>query len=77
MAAAHDCREFVRPVPPIGPRIEPADGTVQAVSLMKTTRIYPLSQPRTHRRPSFVNGSHQEIDTIFSDSGHTSPIWPG
>jgi hypothetical protein len=38
-----------------------------AVALMKTTRIYPLSQAAKPPKVEFVNGSHQEIDTIFSD----------
>ena len=40
----------------------------QAVALMKTTRIYPLSQAANPPAMTFVNGSHQEIDTIFSDT---------
>jgi hypothetical protein len=40
----------------------------QAVVLMKTTRIYPLAQAANPPAMTFVNGSHQEIDTIFSDS---------
>ena len=36
---------------------------------MKTTRIYPLSQAANPPATVFVNGSRQEIDTIFSDSG--------
>jgi hypothetical protein len=46
-----------------------AGGTAQAVSLMKTTRIYPLSQAANPPANVFVNGSGKEIDTIFSDSG--------
>ena len=45
-----------------------AGGTTQAVSLMKTTRIYPLSQSANPPATTFVNGSHKEIDTIFSDT---------
>ena len=37
--------------------------------LMKTTKIYPLSQAANPPATTFVNGSGQEIDTIFSDSG--------
>ena len=44
-------------------------GTAQAVSLMKTTRIYPLSQAAKPPANTFINGSRKEIDTIFSDSG--------
>ncbi len=40
----------------------------KAVGLMKTTRIYPLAQAAYPPAMTFVNGSHQEIDTIFSDS---------
>ena len=46
-----------------------AGGTAQAVSLMKTTRVYPLSQAANPPATTFVNGSHKEIDTIFSDTG--------
>ena len=46
-----------------------AGGTSQAVSLMKTTRVYPLSQAADPSATAFVNGSHQEIDTIFADTG--------
>ena len=42
--------------------------TDQAVALMKTTRIYPLAKASNPSAMTFVNGSHQEIDTIFSDS---------
>jgi hypothetical protein len=44
-------------------------GTAAAVSLMKTTRVYPLSAAATPPATAFVNGSGQEIDTIFPDSG--------
>ena len=43
--------------------------TDDAVALMKTTRVYPLSEAANPPAMTFVNGSHQEIDTIFSDSG--------
>ena len=33
------------------------------------SRIYPLVQAANPPAMTFVNGSHQEIDTIFSDSG--------
>ena len=36
---------------------------------MKTTRIYPLSAAANPPATVFVNGSGQEIDTIFPDSG--------
>jgi hypothetical protein len=39
----------------------------QAVALMKTTRVYPLSKVSSPPAMTFVNGSHREIDTIFSD----------
>ena len=45
-----------------------AGGTAQAVTLMKTLKVYPLSQSANPSPPTFVNGSHQEIDTIFSDT---------
>ncbi len=41
----------------------------KAVALMKTTRVYPLAKAANPPAMTFVNGSHQEIDTIFSDSG--------
>ena len=46
-----------------------AGGTAAAVALMKTTRIYPLADASRPPATAFVNGSHQEIDTIFADSG--------
>ena len=46
-----------------------AGGTAQAVSLMKTTKIYPLSRAANPAATVFVNGSRKEIDTIFSDTG--------
>lgn len=46
-----------------------AGGTAPAVALMKTTRIYPLSQAASPPANVFFNGSRQEVDTIFSDSG--------
>ena len=46
-----------------------AGGTAQAVSLMKTTKVYPLSQAANPPATVFVNGSRKEIDTIFADTG--------
>ena len=46
-----------------------AGGTAQAVALMKTTKIYPLSQAANPPATAFVNGSRKEIDTIFADTG--------
>ena len=46
-----------------------AGGTSHAVELMKTTRIYPLSHAAKPPATVFVNGSHKEIDTVFSDNG--------
>jgi hypothetical protein len=43
--------------------------TDKAVALMKTTRVYPLSAAANPPAMTFVNGSHREVDTIFSDSG--------
>lgn len=40
----------------------------KAVALMKTTRVYSLSEAANPPAMTFVNGSHQEIDTIFSDN---------
>ena len=44
-------------------------GPAAAVALMKTTKVYPLAQAAKPPATTFVNGSHKEIDTIFSDSG--------
>jgi hypothetical protein len=41
----------------------------KAAAPMKSTRIYPLSQAANPPAMTFVNGSHQQIDTLFSDSG--------
>lgn len=46
-----------------------AAGTAPAVTLIKGTRIYPLSQAGKAPANVFINGSHQEIDTLFADSG--------
>ncbi len=46
-----------------------AGGTAPVVSLMKTSKVYPLSQVANPPPTVFVNGSGKEIDTIFSDSG--------
>jgi hypothetical protein len=40
----------------------------QAVALMKSTKVYPLREAGRPPSMHFVNGSHQEIDTIFSDN---------
>jgi hypothetical protein len=45
------------------------DGTAQTVALMKTTKVYPLSGAADPPATTFVDGSHQEIDTIFPDTG--------
>ena len=39
----------------------------KAVALVKTTRAYPLAQADNPPAMTFVNGSHVEIDTLFSD----------
>jgi hypothetical protein len=44
------------------------DGRTQpAVDLMKTTRIYPLSQAGNPPPTTFFNASHEAVDTLFSD----------
>ena len=54
----------------LGVRGFQVDGkTDKAVALMKTTRVYPLSKAANPPAMTFVNGSHQEIDTVFSDNG--------
>jgi hypothetical protein len=40
----------------------------QAVALMKTIRIYPLARAGDPRAMNFLNGSGNEIDTIFPDT---------
>ncbi len=40
----------------------------KAVVLMKTTKVYPLSQVSGPPAMAFVNGSGVEVDTIFSDN---------
>jgi hypothetical protein len=42
--------------------------TDHAVALMKSAKIYPLRESADPRPMHFVNGSHQEIDTIFPDN---------
>jgi hypothetical protein len=44
-------------------------GTAAAVALMKTMKVYPLSQAASPPTTTFINGSHKEVDTIFSDTG--------
>jgi hypothetical protein len=53
----------------LGVRGFQVDGkTDKAVALMKTTRVFPLAQSGNPPAMTFVNGSHQEIDTIFADT---------
>ncbi|HEY6353122.1 MAG TPA: DUF1254 domain-containing protein, partial [Burkholderiaceae bacterium] len=44
-------------------------GTAKAVALMKTAKIYPLSQAAKPAANTFIDGSGQEIDTVFADNG--------
>ncbi|MNM92863.1 hypothetical protein D3C81_1052120 [compost metagenome] len=44
--------------------------TDQAVSLMKQIRIYPLGQASSPPAMQFMNGSRQNIDTLFPDNIH-------
>ena len=44
-------------------------GTAAAVALMKTVRIYALSQAASPSPMTVVNGSRRELDTIFADTG--------
>lgn len=39
----------------------------KAVAVMKTTRVYPLSQAANPPKTQFIDGSHLPIDTIFCD----------
>jgi hypothetical protein len=39
----------------------------RAVALMKTTAIYPLAKAKNPSPMTFVDGSHREIDTLFTD----------
>ena len=41
----------------------------EAVALMKQIRIYPLRASDNPPQTAFVNGSGQEIDTVFEDTG--------
>lgn len=42
--------------------------TDRAVASMKFTRIYPLCGARNPPPMNFLNGSHQDIDTVFGDN---------
>lgn len=42
--------------------------TDHAVALMKSAKIYPLREAANPPPMHFINGSHREIDTIFSDN---------
>jgi hypothetical protein len=42
--------------------------TEQAVSLMKQTKIYPLASAESPPQMHFINGSRQDIDTVFPDT---------
>ncbi|MDR8402225.1 DUF1254 domain-containing protein [Paraburkholderia sp. USG1] len=44
--------------------------TDQAVSLMKQIKIYPLAQASSPPQMEFMNGSRQNIDTLFPDNFH-------
>jgi hypothetical protein len=44
-------------------------GTADAVASMKTMKVYPLSTVADPPATTFVDGSRQEIDTIFPDTG--------
>src|SRR6185295_1628236 len=39
----------------------------KAVALMKTTKVYPLSQSNNPPATAFVNGSKKEVSTVFAD----------
>jgi hypothetical protein len=47
----------------------PGGGTDKAAALIKTTRVYPLSQAGAPPATVFVNASRKEVDTVFEDSG--------
>lgn len=47
-----------------------AGKTDQAVGLMKQIRIYPLAKASSPPAMEFMNGSRQNIDTLFPDSFH-------
>src|SRR5262249_805898 len=42
--------------------------TAPAVALMKQIKIYPLSKAASPPPMQFLNGSHQQIDTLFPDN---------
>ena len=44
--------------------------TDQAVSLIKRTKIYPLSNASSPAAMEFLNGSRQDINTVFPDNFH-------
>src|SRR5262245_35906247 len=44
--------------------------TDEAVSLMKKTKVYPLSQASSPPPMEFINGSKKPIDTLFPDNFH-------
>lgn len=45
------------------------DGPGNAVSLIKNTRVYPLSKAANPPSTTFVNGSHRQVLTVFPDTG--------
>lgn len=46
------------------------EGTAQAVGLMKQVKVYPLDKASSPPPMEFLNGSRQEIDTLFPDTFH-------
>ena len=44
--------------------------TDEAVSLMKKTKVYPLSKASSPPAMEFLNGSKKQIDTLFPDNFH-------
>jgi hypothetical protein len=44
--------------------------TDQAVGLIKQTKIYPLASAASPPLMEFMNGSRQDIDTVFPDNFH-------
>ena len=54
-----------------------AGGTAPAVSLMKTTKVYPLSQAANPPATPLSTARTRRSTRSFPTPGSTSPIWPG
>jgi len=61
------CRTYCATVGVRGFQVE--GKTEPAVNLIKTMKIYPLSQAVKAPAATFFNASHEEVDTLFCDDG--------